>query len=848
MAPPIASINVKEIGIDPNPQLEHILLTPPTLGRRVSREVDPQRLGRRVSREVDPPRLGHFPRTTVHDERAKPLNAIQERSKNHTGLPRPTSSLGFTPPHPKERTRTRSLIQSDVSYISPARSLHRQHSFTDSSRASSPAGSTSSHQEEQEEIVHERERNWNAPRPKWTHSSPRPASPSKIHSPRIVNVLERRRADSPLQRQQINDRSWTGHDTNHSNDEVHTNPRSSPLSFRQSSQPRVSRPKTPTLSPPPSPSTPSTKAKGKAKADPGSVSRSSVNSGMQPRPKSSFLAVKDRSSLSGMAPEQQVLPSSSRKSIGKNLGSSKPSGIPVRSPKKHKPKAQEDIDPISFNLVNESALSQTPPEVLASAQTRSETSDMEESIASADEVSEPRTPPQELTPTISARSISFSPQTQQRAESRSYTPPDSPDRPTGREDVGMQSDATQEQIINASDQSLPASPGLSPPASPLSASRDLHEPASYLSTPPRRPSFNTSKLEFQTPSPPKNMPDLPGPPTSSEDTDDEPVRTPKHSDTTALKTPRPPGAWSYTPAPTRTTTQKLTLENDETEQEMPPRKINLTATKTPKPPGAWAETPAPPSREVPSKVSQNVRDDHESTVQAVPASFSKTYTQTPAPPGAWMATPRPRKNISKVRFNPVDDGATTDSSRNPFDDVTNTSSGTGLDAPLQTSTPPASVPSRRNATPKSPGIRVLDAFGREIIKDEASIHNSKGGIRVLDAMGREAESNFSPEISTSEPSIPLKHDEALTRVRQGLADLVHEMDEMDMLEKDRKFDYARLQELQHASSVARASRAQVRSALSSNTADITRKLEPLRDGMKKSKLLVIRLLFEARIE
>src|SRR5713101_9390643 len=100
----------------------------------------------------------------------------------------------------------------------------------------------------------------------------------------------------------------------------------------------------------------------------------------------------------------------------------------------------------------------------------------------------------------------------------------------------------------------PDSDASSPPAvTPIDAA-----PSFELSTP--RPSLSTSKIEFETPPPPKGLPELPGPPSSSEDeTESIDIASPNRQSDVPLslnvtKPPRVPGAWAATPAPARSQT------------------------------------------------------------------------------------------------------------------------------------------------------------------------------------------------------------------------------------------------------------------------------------------------------
>lgn len=110
-------------------------------------------------------------------------------------MTRPKSSLSLHSPTQDPRVRTQSFSplprqESQTSLLSPENrsGLRRHHSFN-SPRGASPSGSWTSQDEDPLlETVHERERNWNSPRPKWhdhppaKHTSLSPTSPSG-HSP-----------------------------------------------------------------------------------------------------------------------------------------------------------------------------------------------------------------------------------------------------------------------------------------------------------------------------------------------------------------------------------------------------------------------------------------------------------------------------------------------------------------------------------------------------------------------------------------------------------------------------------------------------------------------------------------
>ncbi|KAG6862328.1 hypothetical protein C0995_016026 [Termitomyces sp. Mi166 len=818
-------------------------------------------------------------------------NLERERDWNKPRPSRPTSSLGFRLPSPSQRSRTRSLIHADSMSLAPTRSLQRHHSPTRSERASSPASFLVSGHSDEEEVVHERERNWNAPRPKWTHSSPRPVSPFKTQSPganmrgESLTTLTTRK-ESPSQRSHVIDQGRIKNDSTISTQAASPAPRPTPSSHSpphdhaHSQKPQLNGVALPRS---PSPSTP----KGKGKVfdhapselntashdflhhDPTSVS--TTKSGTS----HSFSFVKKRTPLEPIEMEtdnfgqktvsqrRDLLSSPTRSS----KASAKPDGIPIRSPQNSKLPAKGSIrasSPVS-NIKFESLQSEslvpdardTDSEPLVLDVSSTVHRDPEDESSNAEDLSQ---------------------------ETLEYTPESS--SPLQLSNGRLEQSGSSLQQLNSNHTTLLSGPATQKPQIPQeflplpsppsqSSLRDSHvKSVSPLLTPPRRPS--TSQIEFQTPSPPKNMPDLPGPPTSSEDeTDQESTRAPfgdLRFDLTAMKTPRPPGAWTSTLAFQHKIPRPPLLGSNVKHEELSSRlqtsdldsKANTTTTKTPRPPGSWVSTPVPLLSEKlpPEDLSHSGNaEEHEDGLSTPAASFSKRsseYAQTPAPPGAYIATPAGRKSIMKVRFDGINNTGTRDSvTRDALEDITNSlsSNATPRATPSQLeissqartlglSTPNSPV-SRRTRSQTSPGIRILDAFGRELVKHEAgkAANNSKNknGIRIVDALGREVEDNDQSSHLTTEEvvpelSAPLKHGEALLRVRQGLSDLVNDLSEMDELEQNgQELDYTRLETLQQTSAEARVARARVSAAISSNAEDIKNKLKTLRASVKESK-------------
>ncbi|KAG5725898.1 hypothetical protein E4T56_gene5117 [Termitomyces sp. T112] len=783
-------------------------------------------------------------------------NTEHERNWNKSRPLRPTSSLHLPPT--AERGQIRSLIHADSMSLMSTRTPQRHHSPTGSSRANLPVGSS-----DDEESVHEGGSNWNASRPKWTHGTPRPVPPFEPQSPGVKESLK----TLATRKEESSQRSHTTNEGRIRDGSTAFARAASPTSrFNSSPSPHLPPHDTTqsqklqlngtVLQCPPS----SSKAKGKGKALDHSLS-SGFSFVKKRIPLEPMELETDESGQDEMSQRKDLLSSPTR--------SSKVSaGISIRSPKKFKPPPKASIrssSPVSNVKALDTHDTESKPtflDVLSMANT------------DRNESSEARNLSQEQTPTI--RSTPFP-----SLETLENPPPPRPSSPLQlSNDKLEQSRIILQRKLGYNHTTISSEPQtqmphmlqeISPlPSLPLqSPPRNSHvKPASPLLTPPKRPS--TSQTEFQTPSPPKNMPDLPGPPTSSEDEAAEEYRAPGHlrSDLTAMKTPRPPGAWTSTPAFQRKTSRP-SLSESNAGQELSNRsqtpdhvhKANSTTTKTLRPPGSWASTPIPfSSREQNLSHSGNPKEEHENGLLTPGVSFStgpSLYAQTPAPPGAYVVTPARKKGIAKVRFDDVSDSGSVGSmTREPLEDITNASSSKAtscttlpqVDTPQRAdlATPVSPVP-RRTKSQTSPGIRVLDAFGREFVRDEAGKAvdkaKNKNGIRIVDALGREVEDIDQPshltttEESVPEPSTPLKHDEALLRVRQGLADLVNDLDEMDKLEKNgQELDYTRLEKLQQTSAETQIARARVSAAISSNAEDIKKKLKSLRASMKESKL------------
>lgn len=165
---------------------------------------------------------------------------------------------------------------------------------------------------------------------------------------------------------------------------------------------------------------------------------------------------------------------------------------------------------------------------------------------------------------------------------------------------------------------------------------------------------------------------------------------------------------------------------------------------------------------------------------------------------------------------------------------------------------PASVPTR---TP--PSVRVVDAFGREVVEESSSREvndvppmtltsqdaslNKKPSVRIVDAMGREVQRNgdaIEPDTAGEE----LSGAQSLAKMRESISSLAREMDDVDVSSSsDDESDEVRLNELNEASAKARETREKLKqtiNAVQSGEEDLKAKYGSLRASMRKSIPLV----------
>jgi len=308
------------------------------------------------------------------------------------------------------------------------------------------------------------------------------------------------------------------------------------------------------------------------------------------------------------------------------------------------------------------------------------------------------------------------------------------------------------------------------------------------------------------------------------------------------------------------------------------------------------QTPAPALRS--GRARSNTLPTNMSDIMPTPLPIQRGNTfpmQTPAPPGAWSGTPGfgsvARKSGLKVRFDVTSESEApsspgrqdislesiemvhpSDGDRaQPAPSAFSRTNGVGYDEPRSTfssfsssdisemddgpRTPvlnPASVPPR---TP--PSVRVVDAFGREVIKEslsrgagdvspmtlppqDASL-SRKPSVRIVDAMGREVQQNgdaMKPDTVGEE----LSRAQSLAKMSESISSLAKEMDGIDLSSSsDDESDEARLKDLNEVSAKARDTREKLKQtlhAVQSGEEDWKAKYGSLRASMRKSISLV----------
>jgi hypothetical protein len=233
-------------------------------------------------------------------------------------------------------------------------------------------------------------------------------------------------------------------------------------------------------------------------------------------------------------------------------------------------------------------------------------------------------------------------------------------------------------------------------------------------------------------------------------------------------------------------------------------------------------------------------------------------------------TPSPiQKDISLESIemvHPSDEGPT-----QPATDMFNRTNGVGYDEPRSTfssfsssdtsgledglRTPVIRPTPVRPRTP--PSVRVVDAFGREVIEEgprreisdvspmtlpvQDTTLSRKPSVRIVDALGREVQQNGdAPKVDTVEEE--LSKVESLAKMRESISSLAREMEDVESSpSSDDESDEARFKELDEISTKARDTREKLKQSLhavQSGEEDWKAKYGSLRASMRRSISLV----------
>lgn len=721
-------------------------------------------------------------------------NYGREREWNKRHPPsRPSSSLSTSSSHSFSHSHTHPpRSPSATPYLTPTHASLQRKSSRTSLRSDSPASLASSRdslkerdQEEKIEVTHERERNWNSPRPHWSSSKSPSASHFKTNkslraSSSLLHLGDSNghvdasrvstRLQSPLPK--ADSSSATTHASLHKSGDRSNSGRE--VSTSQSAQLKDSSP-------------------GKV---PGATSKFGWNFARSPLPPLELDDPADRR-RSSSSPSPASRPSS--RASEANISSQ----IPVRSRMKSFSSAGHAASDMSLTHVagDESSFPQddrnglsedvephSPGEPPAARNSWSH-EDMVlgvsfstfiycigyDGILDSDEESIDD-PPQSTTP----RSNPPHPipeETETDTETEVLTSPSRQGSPQLGVLTSIPNEVSHQEVNYPprahTPEPSPEEPSISatPPGTPPSASPGSQLPSSpsfALVTPPRQTSFGSSTLDFRTPSPPHDLPDLPGPPSSSDDDalGGTPIKDRRVDATlnfTLTKTPKPPGAWAATPLPPKFGHRSSS----------PATSFPLEST-----PPAFTSTPLPRATSYPHAFTDtranNPGEDELLTPVGTLLRAKSLPLRTPAPPGAWVATPGQsallsngvdqsqfgslgrRKGLLKVRFD-VAESETSATEGHPNSPLTairltnpelplprlNMDHGgdSSIEAVLDEvppSTPTSTIPHRpttpeRPMTPisrengssprslrKSPAVRLVDAYGRERVDGEGT--------------------------------------------------------------------------------------------------------------------------------
>jgi len=389
--------------------------------------------------------------------------------------------------------------------------------------------------------------------------------------------------------------------------------------------------------------------------------------------------------------------------------------------------------------------------------------------------------------------------------------------------------------------------------SPLTGSPPviISEPALSLTTPPRTES-NTSKVVLKMPSPPTDIPDIPDLPDLPSSDGSEQSTPVMSSNLTMMNTPKPPGAWMQTPVPVlrsgRARSNTLPANTSDTlSTPLPIQRGNTFPMQTPAPPGAWSGTPGFGSvgRKSTLKVRFDVTSESEPPSSPGQQDISLESIEMVHPPDDDRAH-RTTGALDRVR------GAGYDEPRSAFSSFSSSdTSGVEDDPRTPVLRPTPALP----RTP--PSVRVVDAFGREVIHESPSREvndvspmtlppqdatpNRKSSVRIVDAMGREVQQNGAatkPDTVEEE----LTRAQSFTKMRESISSLARDMDDIDLSSSsDDESDEARLRELNETTAKARDTREKLKQALhavQSGDEDWKAKYGSLRASMRKSISLV----------
>ncbi|KAI0305666.1 hypothetical protein B0F90DRAFT_1924051 [Multifurca ochricompacta] len=442
-------------------------------------------------------------------------------------------------------------------------------------------------------------------------------------------------------------------------------------------------------------------------------------------------------------------------------------------------------------------------------------------------------------------------------------------------------------------------PQTSPPVENSSAHVEHTSIAAAVNSEPSLPSSLSDKAPSFELSTPRGLPELPGPPPSSEDDTGTIDILSTHRrgdgllDLTTMKTPRPPGAWAATPAPmpARSQTPQPALPSSasvkllrarsnslpqpsftdiQPSMVVPPSALSRAGTlptRTPAPPGGWFSTPGSLRRKSLMKVRfDNVPSD--SAMSDGDASARDEKFKVPLPVANWDVTPLPKsglntsESMSEPSFNDVKSSSPAAAPTTPIGlaSVDNKEEGASVrnsppDAANYTST---GLPSRRKPR-RSPSVRLVDEYGhaqedppttprRKDVKERSiSMHMPGGGplktprnvsVRMVDAMGHEVEEPS--EQNDSEDTVTevrYSRQEALERMKKAVADLREGLSSVDT-SSNVALDDPRLSELYDLSTAARDMRAKLASSLQqAQTAQIKHRYGSLKESMRKSRFL-----------